>query len=398
MDRACPKLERPDGSARVSVVSPLRAGLVVWTMLVAGLALAGESGHATLRGAYHGKFLVGVALGSHQIEGRQLGAGLLAAVQFSALTPENAMKWESLHPRPDRYDFAAADAFAEFASRHRMELIGHTLVWHSQTPAWVFRGVDGKPATRDELLERMRGHIRTVVGRYRGKVKGWDVVNEALADGGDGIFRDSPWRRIIGDDFIDHAFRAAREADPAAELYYNDYGLEDPRKRERCLRLIRGLQERGVPIDGIGTQSHFQLEHPSLAEVERTIVELGSTGLKVVVTELDVDVLPSRGPAGVADLGRRERAEAALDPWKGGLPDEVQQRLARRYADLFGVYLRQRRVIGRVTLWGLDDGHSWLNGFPIRGRTNHPLLFDRDLKPKPAVHRVIAAGVEPARS
>ena len=135
-----------------------------------------------------------------------------------------------------------------------------------------------------------------------------------------------------------------------------------------------------------------------MAEVERTIVELGSTGLKVVVTELDVDVLPSRGPAGVADLGRRERAEAALDPWKGGLPDEVQQRLARRYADLFGVYLRQRRVIGRVTLWGLDDGHSWLNGFPIRGRTNHPLLFDRDLKPKPAVHRIIAAGVEPARS
>lgn len=366
-------------------------------MVLAGMAIAGEPVDTTLRAAYDGKLALGVALGTHQVDGRHPRAGRLAAEQFSAVTPENAMKWESLHPRPDRYDFGAADAFVEFTSKHRMQLIGHTLVWHSQTPAWVFQGGDGAPATREELLERMRAHIRTVVGRYRGKVKGWDVVNEALADGGEGIFRDSPWRRIIGDDFIDHAFRAAREADPGAELYYNDYGLEDPRKRERCLRLIRGLRERGVPIDGIGTQSHFQLDHPSLAEVERTILDLAATGLKVMVTELDVDVLPSRGRPGVADLGRREQAEAALDPWKGGLPDEVQQHLARRYAGLFGVYLRHRAVIGRVTLWGLDDGQSWLNGFPIRGRTNHPLLYDRELKPKPAAFRVIEAGARQAK-
>lgn len=368
-----------------------------WVLVVVGVAMGRERGASTLRDAYDGKFLVGVALGAHQVDGRAPLAGRLAAEQFSSLTPENAMKWQSLHPRPDRYDFAAADTFAEFAAKHRMQLIGHTLVWHSQTPGWVFEGADGAPATREQLLERMRTHIRTVVGRYRGKVKGWDVVNEALADGGDGVLRDSPWRRIIGDDFIDHAFRAAREADPAAELYYNDYGLEDPRKRERCLALIRGLRERGVPIDGIGTQSHFQLGHPSLAEVERTIVDLAATGLKVMVTELDVDVLPSRGRPGVADLARREQAETALDPWTGGLPDEVQQRLAGRYADLFRIYLGHQQSIGRVTLWGLDDGQTWLNGFPIRGRTNHPLLFDRGLKPKPALQRVVELGSGRAR-
>lgn len=372
------------------IVLPSRLGSLVgaWAFWVA--PASADPGPGTLRGAYDGKFLVGVALGTAQVDGRNARAGEIAAKQFSALTPENDFKWQALHPRPDRYDFRAADAHADFAARHGMRLIGHTLVWHSQTPEWVFRGADGGPATREELLGRMREHIRTVVGRYRGKVKGWDVVNEALSDGGPDILRDSPWRRIIGDDFLDHAFRWAREADPQAELYYNDYGLEDPRKRANCLKLLAGLRARGVPIDGVGTQSHFQLAHPPLAEVERTIVELAGSGLEVMVTELDVDVLPSRGRAGIADLGRRERGEAALDPYTGGVPAEVQQQLARRYADLFTVYRRHRGSIGRVTLWGLDDGQSWLNHFPIRGRTNHPLLYDRELCPKPAFQAVLA--------
>jgi endo-1,4-beta-xylanase len=349
---------------------------------------------ATLRGVYADDFLIGAALNTAQVDGRNAKAGEIAAKQFSSLTPENEMKWQSVHPEPERYNFKDADAYVEFARKNDMKLIGHTLVWHSQTPGWVFQGDRGKPATREELLKRMRDHIHSVAGRYKGKIKGWDVVNEALSDGGPEILRDSPWRKIIGDDFIDHAFRYAKEAAPDAELYYNDYGLENGRKRANCVKLLKGLLERGVPIDGVGTQSHFQLVNPPIAEVEKTIKEFSELGLKVMITELDVDVLPIRGNAGIADISRREQGDASMNPYTKNLPDEVQKKLAQRYADLFQVYLRHRKSITRVTFWGLDDGTSWLNGFPIRGRTNHPLLIDREMKPKPAFFKVLALGKE----
>jgi endo-1,4-beta-xylanase len=345
----------------------------------------------TLREAFAENFLMGVALGKSQVDGGNPEAGRIAARQFSAVTAENDMKWESIHPQPDVYQFKAADAYVAFAEENRMKLIGHTLVWHSQTPAWVFQNNDGRPATRDELLERMHAHIRTVVGRYKGKVFSWDVVNEALSDGGPEILRDSPWRKIIGDDFLDHAFRFAREADPQAKLYYNDYGLEDPRKRANCVKLLAGMIRRGVPIDGVGTQSHFQLNHPSAAEIEKTIEDFAALGLKVAVTELDVDVLPSRGPVGNADIARAEKGGDGMNPYTSGLPDDMQEMLAKRYGEILGIYVRHRKSIERVTFWGLDDGHSWLNHFPIRGRTNHPLLIDRNLNPKPAFFAVMKA-------
>lgn len=343
----------------------------------------------TLRKAFADDFLMGAALNLGQVDGRNSKAGDIAAGQFSSLTAENEMKWQTIHPQPEVYQFKAADAYAEFAAKNAMKLIGHTLVWHSQTPAWVFQSKDGQPATRDELLARMRDHIHTVVGRYKGMVLGWDVVNEALSDGGPEILRDSPWRRIIGDDFIDHAFRFAREADPKAKLYYNDYGLENPRKRANCVKLLKGMLERGVPIDAVGTQSHFQLSKPPTDEIEKTIKDFAGLGLKVAITELDVDVLPSREPAGNADISRREQGGDEFNPYTKGFPDEMQEKLARRYSDIFGVYVRHSKSIDRVTFWGLDDGHSWLNGFPIRGRTNYPLLIGRDLKPKPAFFAVL---------
>lgn len=345
----------------------------------------------TLRSVYADRFLIGVALNAGQVDGSNAKEGEIAARQFSSLTPENELKWQSVEPRPGRFEFKRADAYVEFAAKHRMKLIGHTLVWHSQTPAWVFEGEDGKPATREVLLTRMRDHIQQVAGRYKGRIHGWDVVNEALADGGPEPLRDSPWKRIIGEDFIDQAFRFAKEAAPDAELYYNDYGLEDPRKRERCLVLLRGLIARGVPITGVGTQSHFSLNHPALSEVEETIKQISALGLKVMVTELDVDVLPSRGRQGIADIGRNEQAEPALDPYAKGLPDEIQRKLADRYSDLFQIYLRYPKSVTRVTFWGLHDGQSWLNHFPIRGRTNHPQLIDRSLNPKPAFFAVLKA-------
>lgn len=363
-------------------------------LLAVVLVQALPAAEPTLRDTYEKDFLIGVAVGPGQVRGRDEKAAALAGTQFSALTAENDMKWQFIHPDPERYNFDAADAYFGFAEKHKMAVIGHTLVWHSQTPRWVFEGSEGKPASREELLKRMHDHIFTVVGRYKGRAKGWDVVNEALADGGPNILRDSPWRRIIGDDFLDHAFRYAKEADPKAELYYNDYGLENPRKRENCVKLLKGMLERGVPIDGVGTQSHFQLAQPPLSEIEKTITDLAALGLKVMVTELDIDVLPARGAPGNADVNRREQGDSTTNPYTAGLPPEMQEKLASRYGDLFRIYLKHRQSITRVTLWGVDDGHSWLNGFPIRGRTNHPLLFDRDLKPKAAFERIIAEGLE----
>jgi endo-1,4-beta-xylanase len=368
---------------------PLIVAAAVSFVVLHGAASGADPGSPTLRAAYQKHFLIGVALNTRTVNGRNNRSADFAGQQFSCVTAENEMKWHSLHPLPDRYHFDAADAFFEFASKHKMEVIGHTLVWHSQTPRWVFEGTDGKPATREQLLKRMREHIHTVAGRYKGRTKGWDVVNEALADGGRDILRDSSWRRIIGDDFIDHAFRFAREADPKAELYYNDYGLEDPRKRANCVKLLKGMLERKVPIDGVGTQSHFQLVQPPLGEIEQTIKDLSALGLKVMVTELDVDVLPSRGPSGIADIGRRERGDSATNPYTSGLPDEIQKQLAKRYADIFRIYVRHQKSVTRVTFWGLNDGQSWLNGFPIQGRTNHALLFDRNFQPKPAFHEVL---------
>ncbi len=343
-----------------------------------------------LRNAYADHFLIGVALNTRQVDGRDASSARLAARHFSSLTAENEMKWESLNPEPGQYNFSGADAYLDFAQKHRMEVIGHTLVWHSQTPPWVFQDTNGQPASREQLLNRMRDHIHTVAGRYKGRIKGWDVVNEAIADGGQDapVLRDSPWKRILGDQFLDHAFRFARAADPHAELYYNDYGLFHREKRARTIQMLSGLLARGVPIDGVGMQGHYHLDNPPLAEIELAIQEFAALGLKVMITELDIDVLPSRGPVGNAEISRRENYDASLNPYINGFPDEMQQRLAKRYGDILALYVKYREHITRVTFWGLHDGQTWLNGFPVRGRTNHPLLFDRQLQPKPAFHAV----------
>jgi endo-1,4-beta-xylanase len=381
---------------KATVPSPHRFPTLAIALAITAVACslgAAEPSTPTLREAFVDDFLIGVALNHHVVGGRDSKAAEVAARQFSAVTAENDMKWQSVHPWPDRYDFRAADAYVKFAQEHDMKVIGHALVWHSQTPSWVFRGKDGQPPTREELLERMKDHIRAVMGRYKDKVHGWDVVNEVISDGRGGL-RDSPWRRIIGDDFIDHAFRCARAADSKAELYYNDYGLVNPRKRAHAITMLKGLTKRGVPIDGVGMQGHYSLHQPEAREVDRAIKEFAALGLKVMITELDVDVLPSRGRPGVADISRRERADPELNPYAAGLPEELQGQLAERYGELFKVFLLNRDHLTRVTFWGLDDRRSWLNNFPIRGRTNHPLLIDREMKPKPAFFAVLRAGQE----
>jgi endo-1,4-beta-xylanase len=359
------------------------------------LALAGPSGAraaapATLREAYHEVFLIGAAVNRDQVSGRDLVAARLLATQFASITPENDLKWASVQPAPDRFDFTGGDLLVDFAAAHGLVPIGHTLVWHQQTPAWVFKGPDGAPASREVLLGRMERHIRAVVGRYRGRLRGWDVVNEALADGAPGL-RASPWRDLIGEDFILKAFEYAHAADPDAELYYNDYGLENPRKRESALRLLGGLRAAGVRVDGVGLQGHYGLSAPAAGEIEETIRQFAALGLKVMITELDIDVLPRAWHDDSAEISRRHAAAPELNPFAAGLPAEVQTRLAARYAELFAVFLRHRRDISRVTFWGVGDGGSWLNHWPVRGRTSHPLLFDRAYQPKPAFQAVLQA-------
>jgi endo-1,4-beta-xylanase len=339
----------------------------------------------TLRHAVKGRFLVGAAVMSRRLEDPKLAA--LVAQQFDCLTGENEFKPRSLQPQPGKFQFAGADRIIEFARQHDMKVVGHTLCWHSQAPAWsMFRGQDGKPLPREEALRNLKAHIDAVVGHFKGKVIGWDVVNEAISDAKDEYLRDTPARRAIGDDFIVQAFEFAHAADPDAELYYNEYGNENPAKREKTIRLIRDLKAKGVRLDAIGIQCHLRLDEPDAPDrLDRAISDYAAEGVKVVISELDVDVLPRRTRG--ADVAARERGGA--DPYQGGLPPEVADAQARFYGRIFRVVLKHPGVVTRVTFWGTHDGTSWLNSWPVFRRTNHPLLWDRDLQPKPALGAVL---------
>jgi alpha-N-arabinofuranosidase len=342
-----------------------------------------------LKDAFRGKFLIGAAVGTHVLRGQDPATEALVLRHFDALTAENAMKPDALQPREGEFDFTDADRLVEIAQKSGATVVGHMLVWHSQTPRWFFQGPDGQPASRELALERLRRHIKTVVGRYKGRVKQWDVVNEAINDG-PGVLRQSPWLRAIGEDYIAQAFRAAHEADPDAILILNDYNIELGYKRPKALELLKKLIEQKVPIHAVGIQCHWRMDHPPLAETEEAIKQYSALGLKVMITELDLGVLPSRYQG--ADLSRVEtmtpEETAAVNPYTQGLPDAVAEKQAECYRQAFELFLRYKEVIGRVTLWGPHDGNSWLNNFPIRGRTDHPLLFDRQHQPKPAFFAV----------
>lgn len=367
-------------------ILPSAVALATLSLAVLANPAMGQAPQTTLKQAFAPAFRIGAALNTAQIFERNPEETALITSQFNSITPENILKWEAVHPRPDSFDFAAADRYVAFGEKHGMFIVGHTLVWHSQTPAWVFQDSAGQPARRDALLARMHDHIQKVVGRYRGRIGGWDVVNEALNE--DGTLRQSRWLQIIGEDYLVKAFQYAQEADPNAELYYNDYSLENAPKRAGAVALIRKLQQAGVKVTAIGTQSHVRMDWPTSAQQDSTIQAFADLGIRVNVTELDVDVLPRReGPPGGA---LTQAARDSLDPYRGGLPQSVQQALAKRYAELFQVYLKHQDVMDRVTFWGVTDQQTWLNGFPLRGRTNHPLLFDRAGRPKPALEAVLA--------
>ena len=340
-----------------------------------------------LKNVYSGRFLIGAAVNSRQFSGEDKRGAALVMAQFNSITPENNLKWQLIHPQPGKYDFDAADRYVEFGEKNGMVIIGHTLVWHNQTPRWVFEDSTGKPVDRETLLKRMHDHILTVVGRYKGKIKGWDVVNEALNE--DGSLRETPWLKIIGEEYLVKAYQFAHEADPDAQLYYNDYSLENAPKREGAIRLIKNLQSAGVHVAAVGTQGHYKMDWPRPDQVDSTIDAFSKLGVKVNITELDIDVVPATQVNRGADLSVNSYHMVKEDVYANGLPDSVQTELANRYEGLFTVFVKHAGEVGRVTFWGVTDGDSWLNW---RGRVNYPLLFDRNGKPKPAFDAVVKAG------
>lgn len=341
----------------------------------------------TLKDAYKDSFVIGAAINRFQITGVDALGDATLVKQFNSISPENDLKWERIHPQPGVYNFDLADKYVALGEKNKMYIVGHTLVWHNQTPQWVFRDDKGEFVSREVLLQRLKDHIFTVVGRYKGRIKSWDVVNEALNE--DGTLRQSPWLKIIGEDYIQKAFEYAHEADPQALLTYNDYTLENEAKRNGAIALVKKLKAAGVPIAIVGIQGHDKLKWPTLQQEEETIKAFADLGVKVAITELDIDVLPEAENQYTAEVTLTVKEDPKLNPYTKGLPEEKQKELAARYKDLFAIYWKYRASIARVTFWGIADSDSWLNNWPIRGRTSYPLLFDKEGKPKPAFDAVL---------
>ena len=401
-------VEVTNGEFRIDFTSQIENPMINAIEIIPQAA-AGQSVPA-LKDVFKDYFLIGGALNRRVVTGRDPNAAAIAEKHFNTATSENDMKWQSVHPQPDEYNWEPADSFVTFCENNKMVVIGHTLVWHGQTPNWVFQGTSpttspnaapnnptdansvrpgrrrrftGPYATRDELLQRMRDHIHTVVGHYKGRVRGWDVVNEALDE--DGTMRkNNLWFQIIGQDdpdkkydHIENAFRFAHEADPDAELYYNDYNLDTSKaKCDGAVAIVKYLQSKGIRIDGVGIQLHGGLTYPSAENLEYAITSLAATGVKVMITELDIRT-QTRGYRG-ADISQVNRQSTDDE---NAAAAETQKKLADKYAELFSIFIKHKKDVSRVTFWGVYDATSWIGG--------SPLLFDRNYQPKQAFDAVI---------
>jgi endo-1,4-beta-xylanase len=336
----------------------------------------------SLKETFKDDFFIGAAINSKQIIERDSVQAILIAREFNGITAENVMKSMNIHPEKDRYNFELPDKLVALGEKNGMAIHGHTLIWHSQLSAFMREIKDST-----EMVEAMTNHINRVAGRYKGKMMSWDVVNEAVE--GDGTLRKSVFLNALGESFLPLAFTLAAAADPDADLYYNDYSMTGANKRAGVIRMVKNIQASGAKIDGIGMQGHWGLESPSLEEIETSILAFAALGMKVAITELDIDVLPNpRGVSG-ADLAQNAELKAELNPYTEGIPKEIEIAQAKRYEAIFALFLIHKDVISRVTFWGVNDGNSWKNNFPVRGRTNYPLLFDRDNMPKKAYGAVL---------
>ena len=323
-------------------------------------------------------FPIGVAVNKRSLSGEDLA---LIVKEFNSITPENDMKLGPIHPAENQYDFADADAIVAFAQRNHLRIRGHNLVWHfeSQTPKWIFKDKDGNQASKELVLQRLKDHITTVISRYKGKLYAWDVANEVISDKPDEYLRPSEWYKICGEDYIIKAFQWAHEADPDAQLFYNDYNEISPVKREKIYRLVKSLKDLGVPIYGVGLQGHWAINEPSRGQLDSTLKRFADLGVKIQITELDISVYPKEHDA------RERRPEDAFTDFTA----EREQAQLEKYKMCFELFKKYRKSITSVTFWNLADRYSWLDNFPVANRKDYPLLFDKDLKPKKAYWEVV---------
>jgi len=344
-----------------------------------------SSSAANLKDKYAGCFPIGAAVDAQSY----MTHASILKTHFNSLVVENDMKFNALEPNEGAFSYSNADKIVDFASSNAMKIRGHTLVWHSQNPSWLFSG-----ASKDLLLARMKNHIKNVMQHYKGKVYAWDVVNEAIMD--DGSYRTgsgdddkkSRWYEIIGPSYIAEAFRAAHEADPTAKLFYNDFYDYIPAKHQGIYNMLKALLAEGVPIHGVGMQCHLNIEpstkpenqgyHQSVENLEKAILLYSSLGLEVQVTELDVSLyIP-----GISYTQDTFYTAATFT-------EALQIKQAERYKAFFELFRRHRNVITNVTLWGIADDNTWLSEFSS-GRKDFPLLFDTAHKPKKAYDAVMS--------
>jgi len=341
----------------------------------------------TLKSALEGKFLIGAALNVNQSAGRDTAAVRVIKQHFNSIVAENCMKSMYLQPEEGKFNFDDADQFVKFGEENNMVIIGHCLIWHSQAPRWFFVDDKGNEVSREVLIERMKNHITTVVSRYKGRVHGWDVVNEAIED--NGSWRQSRFYKIIGADFIKLAFQFAHAADPDAELYYNDYNEWYAGKRDAIVAMIKDFQKNGIRIDAVGMQGHIGMDYPSLEEYQAAMNAYAAAGVKVMVTELDMSALPRPRQNVGANIADIEAYRAEVNPYTNGLPENISEEWTKKMSGFFKLFINNSDKILRVTMWGVGDGTSWKNNFPMRGRTDYPLLFDRNYQPKPIIKAII---------
>lgn len=341
----------------------------------------------TMKEAYASKFYIGTALNVDQLMGLDEKSVEVVKANYNSVVAENCMKSEEIRPVEGEFFFDEADKFVQFGEDNQMFIVGHTLIWHSQAPAWFFTDSEGNEVSREVLIERMRNHIHTVVGRYKGRVHGWDVVNEAIED--DGSFRQSKFYQIVGEDYLKLAFQFAHEADPDAQLYYNDYSMDKAGKREGVVKLVKSLKEAGLRIDAVGMQGHVGLKYPNINEFEKSLVAYADLGVKVMITEFDITVLPLPWEQEGAEISINFDYTDEMDPYKNGLSEVVAKQQADRYIEFFTLFNKYSDKISRVTLWGVTDHQTWKNDWPIKGRTDYALLFDRNCQAKPFVQSLI---------
>lgn len=363
---------------KTKIIIPLFAATLAFSSCIAQKTTENLS----LKDSFKKSFYIGTAINESQIEEKNEAQNALIVSQFNSITAENIMKSMFTHPQKDKYDFELSDKFVAFGEKNKMFIHGHTLIWHSQLAPWMTK-IEGA----EEMKAFMKDHITTIVTHFKGKIDSWDVVNEAVND--DGTLRKSVFSKALGEDFLADAFEIASKADPKVDLYYNDYSMTNPAKRDGVIKIIKKIKDKGIKVDGIGMQGHWQLNSPSIAEIEESILAYAALGVKVAITELDVSVLPSPWELQGAEISQKFENTPKMNPYPESLPDSVQTQLAKRYADIFNLFLKHKDKISRVTLWGAYDAQSWLNDWPIRGRTNYPLLFDANLKPKKAYQSVV---------